>query len=82
MVVRILAVLTLSCFGFDVSVLSANEQPAHDLTEPPTSKDGAPMIVVPAGLFPMGVPAGARDGGRDEYPRHDVFVDTFMIDKF
>ena len=82
MVVRILAMLALSCFGFDPSVLSANEQPAHDLAEPPTGKDGAPMIVVPAGSFPMGVPAGARDGGRDEYPRHDVFVDIFAIDKF
>ncbi|NGZ08296.1 MAG: formylglycine-generating enzyme family protein [Nitrospira sp. LK70] len=40
------------------------------------------MIVVPAGSFPMGVPVGARDGGHDEYPRHDVFVDTFAIDKF
>lgn len=82
MVVRILAALALSCFWFDASVLSANEQPAHVLTEPLTGKDGAPMIVVPAGSFPMGVPAGARDGGRDEYPRHDVFVDTFAIDKF
>jgi len=40
------------------------------------------MVVVPAGSFPMGVPQGDRDGGRDEYPRHDVFVDTFLIDKF
>lgn len=40
------------------------------------------MIVVPAGSFPMGVPDGDRDGGRDEYPRHEVFVDTFAIDKF
>ena len=40
------------------------------------------MIVVPAGSFPMGVPEGARDGGRDEYPRHDVFIDTFAIDTF
>lgn len=82
MVVRTLAGLALLCFGFDASVLSANEQPAHDLVEPTISKDGAPMIVIPAGSFPMGVPAGARDGGRDEYPRHDVFIDTFMIDKF
>ena len=82
MVVQILAVLAPLCFGFDTSLLFANEQPAHNLVEPPTSKDGAPMVEVPAGSFPMGVPAGARDGGRDEYPRHDVFVDTFVIDKF
>ena len=72
----------LLCFGLDASVLFANEQPAHDPVGSPTGKDGAPMIVVPAGSFPMGVPEGARDGGRDEYPRHDVFVDTFAIDTF
>jgi len=45
-------------------------------------KDGAPMVLVPAGPFPMGVPPGDRDGGRDEYPRHEVYLDTFSIDKF
>ena len=45
-------------------------------------KDGAPMVLVPAGPFPMGVPPGARDGGRDEYPRHEVFLDAYYIDKF
>jgi formylglycine-generating enzyme len=45
-------------------------------------KDGAPMILIPEGIFPMGVPKGARDGGMDERPNHDVFVDTFYIDKY
>ena len=80
--VHIVAVAALLCFGLDASVLFANEQPAHEPAGSPTGKDGAPMIVVPAGSFPMGVPEGARDGGRDEYPRHDVFVDTFAIDTF
>ena len=44
-------------------------------------KDGAPMVLVPAGPFPMGVPTGDRDGGRDEYPRHQVDLDAFYIDK-
>ena len=44
--------------------------------------DGAPMVLIPEGSFPMGVPQGDRDGGRDEYPRHDVFVSSFYIDKF
>ncbi|MDF0667358.1 MAG: SUMF1/EgtB/PvdO family nonheme iron enzyme [Nitrospira sp.] len=82
MAIRVLAVLALLGFWLNASFLFANEPPGHDPIEPPTSQDGAPMIVVPAGSFPMGVPAGARDGGRDEYPRHDVFVDTFAIDKF
>ena len=41
----------------------------------PPGKDAAPMVLVPAGSFPMGVPEGDRDGGRDEYPRHDVHLD-------
>ncbi|MGE3978506.1 MAG: formylglycine-generating enzyme family protein [Nitrospira sp.] len=82
MIARHLAGLALFCFGLNASLLLANEQPAHHPIEPSTSRDGAPMIMIPAGSFPMGVPAGARDGGRDEYPRHDVFVDTFMIDTF
>ena len=45
-------------------------------------KDGAPMVLVPAGPFPMGVPPGARDGGRDEYPRHEVFLDAYYIVTF
>jgi len=55
---------------------------AQGLTKEVTGKDGAPMVLIPEGSFPMGVPQGDRDGGRDEYPRHDVFVDAFYIDKF
>jgi formylglycine-generating enzyme required for sulfatase activity len=45
-----------------------------------SGKDGAPMVLVPAGPFPMGVPPGDRDGGRDEYPRHQVDLDAIYID--
>lgn len=45
-------------------------------------KDGAPMVLIPAGSFPMGVPPGDRDGGRDEYPRHEVMLDAYYIDKY
>jgi formylglycine-generating enzyme required for sulfatase activity len=47
-----------------------------------SGKDSAPMVVISAGLFPMGVPPGDRDGGRDEYPRHEVFLDSYAIDTF
>lgn len=67
-------------FGQSFSV--AADRAAYDPIEFVADKDGAPMIVVPAGSFPMGVPDGDRDGGRDEYPRHEVFVDTFAIDKY
>ncbi|HJU05316.1 MAG TPA: SUMF1/EgtB/PvdO family nonheme iron enzyme [Nitrospiraceae bacterium] len=61
------------------------------LTSPPsasmpaaqmTGHDGAPMVLVPAGAFPMGVPQGDRDGGRDEYPRHEVFLNDYYIDTY
>jgi formylglycine-generating enzyme required for sulfatase activity len=53
-----------------------------DLPRTATGKDGAPMALIPAGPFPMGVPKGDRDGGRDEYPNHDVFLDAYYIDAF
>ncbi len=40
------------------------------------------MVIIPAGSLPMGVPPGDRDGGRDEYPNHAVFLDDFYIDKY
>jgi formylglycine-generating enzyme required for sulfatase activity len=55
---------------------------AEGLEKEVKGKDGAPMVLIPEGSFPMGVPHGDRDGGRDEYPRHDVFVSNFYIDKF
>jgi formylglycine-generating enzyme len=55
---------------------------AQGLEKEVKGKDGAPMVLIPEGSFPMGVPHGDRDGGRDEYPRHDVFVNGFYIDKF
>lgn len=62
-------------FGGTVSA-EPSMKPASELV----GKDGAPMIVVPAGTFPMGVPKGDRDGGRDEYPRHEVMLDNYYID--
>ena len=57
---------------------------AADVSTKPASeivgKDRAPMILVPAGPFPMGVPKGDRDGGRDEYPRHEVVLNNYYID--
>ena len=82
MSVRPLLVSTVLCVLFNVSPLFAADQPPQVLLTPPTGQEGAPMVEVPTGSFPMGVPLGDRDGGRDEYPRHDVFVDTFFIDKF
>ncbi|MDF0674093.1 MAG: SUMF1/EgtB/PvdO family nonheme iron enzyme [Nitrospira sp.] len=43
-------------------------------------KDGAPMVLVPAGEFWMGTPDG--EGNKDEHPRHRVHVDAFYIDQY
>lgn len=40
-------------------------------------KDGAVMVYVPPGAFPM----GSDDGSRDERPVHRVWLDGFYIDK-
>ncbi|MDH5428380.1 MAG: formylglycine-generating enzyme family protein [Nitrospirota bacterium] len=45
-------------------------------------KDGAPMALIPEGTFHMGVPHAARDGGVDERPNHEVFVDSFYMDLY
>lgn len=79
---RPLLVSTVLCVLLNISPLFAADQPPQALLTPPMGKDGAPMVEIPAGSFPMGVPQGDRDGGRDEYPRHDVFADTFFIDTF
>ena len=76
---RLLLLFALLFFvSFPVLAADPEKKPAPTLT----GKDGAPMVIVPAGTFPMGVPMGDRDGGRDEYPRHEVYVDTFYIDKY
>jgi iron(II)-dependent oxidoreductase len=43
-------------------------------------KDGAEMILIPAGAFIMGSPEG--EGDDDEHPQHTVFLDAFYIDKY
>ncbi len=43
-------------------------------------KDGAEMILIPAGEFIMGSSEG--EGDDDEHPQHTVFLDVFYIDKY
>lgn len=43
-----------------------------------TGKDGAPMVLVPAGEFAM----GSDKGDEDEFPVHRVNLNAFYIDKF
>ena len=43
-----------------------------------TSRDGAEMVLIPAGEFQM----GSNDGDGDEKPVHTVYVDAFYMDKY
>ncbi len=52
--------------------------PAPNLPLTRTGPDGAPMMLVPAGPFPM----GSDDGEADERPRHTVTLPAFYIDRF
>jgi formylglycine-generating enzyme required for sulfatase activity len=64
-------------FGFLFSNALAAPMAAEKL-----GKDGAPMILIPEGVFLMGVTKWARDGGRDEYPSHEVELPAYYIDKY
>jgi len=59
--------------------------PSADPSELPktfTGKDGAPMMLIPAGEFLMGTALSNRDGGRDEYPERRIYLDAFYMDTF
>lgn len=43
-----------------------------------TSKDGGPMVLIPAGKFQM----GSNNGGKDEKPVHAVSLDSFYLDVY
>ncbi|ULA64294.1 MAG: FGE-sulfatase domain-containing protein [Nitrospira sp.] len=54
---------------------------SKSVVQPPAEivgKDGAPMVLVPAGEFTM----GSDKGDDDESPVHRVYVDTLYLDKF
>ena len=43
-----------------------------------TGKDGAPMMLIPAGAFTM----GSNDGLPAERPEHTVTLDAYIIDRY
>jgi formylglycine-generating enzyme required for sulfatase activity len=59
-------------------VLFITAGPADAQQQEITGKDGAPMVVVPAGEFTM----GGNQGEEDEKPPHRVYLDAFYMDKY
>ena len=59
-----------------IQASKATVLPKHPATTP--GKDGAPMVLVPAGEFTM----GSEQGDDDEQPVHRVFLDSFYLDTF
>lgn len=69
----------------DVVATQPSEQPATTTTDTVAEhemiiwkKDGAEMVLVPAGEFQM----GSNRGDIDERPVHTVYLDAFYIDKY
>lgn len=61
--------------------------PADEKTDgahPPriTGKDGAVMVLVPAGEFRMGAREDDKDARAEERPVHPVYLDAFYLDQF
>src|SRR5437660_11739076 len=74
---RIWAQRSLFCF---MVLMSGAIEAGEDLPKEFAAKDGATMVLVPAGEFWMGLPEG--EGLDDEQPRHKVYLDAFYIDRF
>jgi len=47
-----------------------------------TGKDGAPMVLVPAGEFMMGTRDVGESAEGDERPAHPVYLDAYLFDQY
>jgi formylglycine-generating enzyme required for sulfatase activity len=61
-----------------VTFVAGAAGPAQAQQQEITGKDGAPMVLVPAGEFTM----GSNDGSDDEKPVHQVSLDAYYLDKY
>lgn len=61
------------------AVAKCNDHP-QILPKIKTGKDGAPMVLVPAGTFTMGGPKGVEID--DDRPKHEVCLKDFYIDQY
>ena len=58
--------------------VAAQDGQEPDLPKGIVGKDGAEMVLIPAGEFQM----GSNDGLDDEKPVHTVYLDAFYMDKY
>ena len=73
-------------------MIPQQQEVPHQIEEPPvptekrptkiTGKDGAPMVLVPAGEFTMGAGENDKVASDDERPAHQVYLDAYYIDQF
>jgi formylglycine-generating enzyme required for sulfatase activity len=57
-------------------------QPMSKAASESTGKDGAPMVLIPAGEFMMGSRDGDESGQDNERPAHPVYLDSFYLDQY
>jgi formylglycine-generating enzyme required for sulfatase activity len=71
----------MSIFQRIVSIFKAKPSISNktlDLPKEIIGKDGAPMVLIPAGKFKM----GSDDGFEDEKPVHTIYLNAFYMDKY
>jgi formylglycine-generating enzyme required for sulfatase activity len=61
---------------------SPEPRPTASPTRTITGKDGAPMVLVPAGEFTMGSRSEDGSAEQDEQPAHSVYLDDYYIDQY
>ena len=66
--------------GCQPGTLDTKKRPKEPRTI--TGKDGAPMVLVPAGEFTMGAAADDKDALDRERPAHAVYLDAYYIDQY
>ncbi len=75
-------VLYVLSVAFCFSAIAACEKIRYGSKSTPKvdkiGKDGAPMVLIPAGEFQM----GSSDGNDDEKPVHTVYLDAFYMDVY
>lgn len=56
--------------------------PGAGSTKTITGKDGAPMVLIPAGEFTMGSREEEKSADKDEQPAHQAYLDAYYIDQY